>query len=127
MRVLNFGAYLLITILFPLFLSADIIGVYNVTGWDPYENHAYSGKATFKKDKNNVLQIKWTYSDGSEYQGTGLINGEILSTVFVDPTVNTFYTGVQVYHISENLLEGNWVLLNQSLLGHEKLIKASNP
>ena len=105
-------------------LVADISGTYDVSGWDPYEKEAYTGTVIITKDQNNVYQGNWNLNDGEKYQGTGLIGEKDATFIFVggDPGQEVLQ-GVQYYSFEEENLNGAWVLINQNLVGSEKLQK----
>jgi hypothetical protein len=110
--------------LFPLAVCAvNIEGVYDVTGWDPYENQAYAGTAKIKQDKNDVFQISWNIDNGTQFQGTGLIVGNTFSAVFRQSQPPSPDAGLQTFTIAEEALRGAWLFLNHSLVGNETLTK----
>lgn len=118
-------SFICLFLLLPIAIcAANIEGNYSVSGNDPYEKNTYTGTATIKKDKNEVFQITWNFNDGSKNTGTGLLSGSELSVVFSDSNeANKQFIGLQIYKITDAGMEGTWVLLNQSLIGSEKLTK----
>lgn len=108
-------------------LYAAVEGTYSVTGNDPYGKNSYTGTVVITKDKNEVYQAKWTFEEaGKTYHdiGTGIKRNKEISFIFKNaPGQQEEYEGVQVYRIKSDILEGPFVVLNENLVGNEKLVK----
>jgi len=107
---------------------AAIEGTYIVSGEDPYEKQPYTGTATISRGgQNGVFQISWVFDNGEKYEGTGLTSGgDEVSFAFKQTNARETskpLIGLQLYKIDGNVLKGLWVLLDNSLLGTEELIK----
>ena len=109
-------------------LSAfEIEGHYSASGFDPYFKNSYTGTALIIEDDNDVYQFRWDYDQGGklyESMGTGIRVGDFISIVFRDlPSENASEEGVQIYKITDDSLEGPFVLADKNLIGTEKLTK----
>lgn len=100
-----------------------IEGTYTGSGVDPYGKDTYKVTATFTKDKNGVYQAVWEEVHNKEkasYRGTGLKQGKFFSFVFQNIEDDSD-TGLQIYKIKGDTIEGRFVAMGNNLIGEEKL------
>ncbi len=106
--------------------SDAIEGEYLVKGYDPYEKAAYAGEATIKLDKNNVYQLK-ELTNGLTYIGTGLVccPGTLVFVVRGPHIVKEDKVDLSLvtYKMQGDQLNGTWVLVKNSLIGTEELVR----
>lgn len=111
-------------------LLASIEGTYLVTGFESRSDTKpwYQGTAEISK-AGEVYHIVWSFVlEGKEYSdlGTGLKVGEQLSFSFMSsPAQEESYSGLQVYKIKGDTLEGPFVLLGDKKVGFERMKKSS--
>ena len=98
-------------------------GTYVGSGSDPQKKETYTVTATITKDRNGVYQAKWDEEQKGKkahYIGTGLQQEGSLSFIFQnrdDPADS----GLQIYKIKGDTLEGRFVMINKNLVGEEKI------
>ena len=106
--------------------AKNLEGTYHANGWDPYTKTSYDGIFTISHVKDKVYTCKWSLTDGEDYDGTCLLNGNQLSIIFAGESIQLVqaqYIGLCVYTVTPNALEGQWILLNQKLIGTEKMTR----
>lgn len=103
-----------------------IEGIYDVTGYDPYNNMAYRMTCKIVKVDDMVYTGHWIREDKKEsYKGTGLRVGNQISFALVskDPAENIKFIGLQNYEIQGDTLTGSWIFYNQDRIGLEHMVK----
>ncbi len=109
-----------------LFATAALYGVegtYAGSGTDPLTKEAYMVTATFTQDDNGIYQATWDEAQkgkDTHYTGTGLQQGDFMSFVYQNED-DASDTGLQIYKIKGNALEGRFVMIGENAVGNEKL------
>ena len=62
-------------------LNADLVGTYNVQGFDPSVNQTYTGTVDITQNGETFTGY-WTFNDGTHETGTGIRTGHDVSFVF---------------------------------------------
>ncbi len=113
-------------LVFGSFSLQAVEGTYQVSGFDPYTNKSYTGTATITRGENEIYQGEWNLSlDPAKYLGKGLRDNDQISFL-CQPEGLPFgpdVTTLQIYRITGDKLEGNFMIYGGSLVGHETLIK----
>jgi len=97
-----------------------LVGSYDIKGINP-NGAKYKGKLTIRK-VIDAYEVKWQVGEGS-YDGTGLVDGDILSVAFANDDRTMF--GIVVYKIStKEWLNGVWVIHPDNKTGTEICYKS---
>lgn len=118
---MKFYTLIIFFIALPLFISADIEGNYEVEGKDPVVG-SYTGKAVIERKAVGIYTARWTFTDGTSAEGTGVKQMDTISFVFKESSGDF---GTQLYEIRDNL-EGKYIRFGASQNGWEKMLKIKN-
>lgn len=113
-------------LLFGSFSLQAVEGAYNVSGFDPNTNTSYTGTVTITKGENEIYDAEWNLSlDPPKYLGKGLKSDNQISFLYQTDgkPFGADTTGLQVYKIKGDTLEGNFIVYGESLVGNETLTK----
>ncbi len=104
-------------------------GSYDCTGYDTKNESNYTAYATINKRGDHYI-MTWDIA-GNKFEGTGLIHKEedhIIAFAFKEDAPlkkvkKALKTGIRIYHIDDEILEGTWMLHGQRSINSEKCIK----
>ncbi len=105
-------------------LAATLPLQYICNGFDPVKKEKYVGNMRITV-KENHLQFNWKFNHNSEtYRGSGLPSKQDPATIGVvfTNTRDSKETGLQLYHIDGNHLDGRWIRLNNDYVGFENCV-----
>jgi hypothetical protein len=94
--------------------NPNLSGEYKVLG-SHSSGTKYTGKATIRQT-GQVYVIGWTLSDGSNYKGTGVVQGTHFAVSWTP-------CGVSSYTVRGNTLDGIWAGCGNTQTGKETLTK----
>lgn len=114
--------FMLIT---PAFAASDISGAYKCTGYDPESKNSYDADLTVKKT-GETYKFVWKMNDTS-FSGTGFFSTTSADTIAAEwwNPKNQNSSGVMIYQVKPNVLDGHWVYADKETLGTETCKKAS--
>jgi hypothetical protein len=94
--------------------DADVVGNYRMTGLA--DGQPYEGQVSVERSGDTYL-VNWNIG-GSKHVGTGLLNGRIFSTIFVDPRG---IAGIAVYQLrGGGEWDGTYTVLGATTVGTEQ-------
>jgi hypothetical protein len=117
---MNLRSTLLSLFMFPVCVFAGVTGNYTVEGHDP-ANVEYTGTLAITKS-GSVYTANWSFSDGHTEFGTGVRNNDSIAFVFSEAKPGAV-SGVQLYAIRGDVLEGPWVDQGATEKGFERATK----
>jgi len=101
-------------------LGGSISGEYGITGFNPYSQKSYQGKAIVEEN-GDVCNVTWHISPASQvFTGTGIRKGDSLSVAFRNLS-NDAEVGVYTYQIKDDTLTGKWIYIGRDKKGSETL------
>lgn len=86
----------------------DVAGTYSFRGQGS-GGESYSGTLTIERDKD-VYLVTWTFSDGSQFTGVGLLDGDVFSVAWDAGG----QPGLAVYRVSGDTLSGRWTVTGET-------------
>lgn len=98
--------------------SDEIFGTYKCKGTNAGKGN-YKGKVIISK-KGEVYELKWKI-DKQEFNGVGILDGNVLSVGYTDSNNNWF--GAMHYKVDGDKLYGKWIVYGSSKIGTETLTR----
>lgn len=112
-------AFSLAVLSIPAWAESDISGSYKCTGYDSEAKSSYDADLMIVKTGDSY-SFKWKESD-SEFSGTGIFSKaatDIVAAEFWNPS-NQNKSGVIIYQVKTDTLNGNWAYADKGTVGTE--------